>query len=211
MNHRRIAGLGLVTFGIGTLVSLMAANIPGGDYEPAKVVAYLAPGHAVRTFAIAYLGIASLIGLLAFGQGMRAELGRLGDTAWALSIAALATGVVGWFIGAGVVVATAEGGSAITAGIPLPVAHTIGEIAGLLGGCAPALFIGVVALLMTRVATLPMWLRVFSGVAGLCGILAPLFFTMFVFVLWTLVTGVVLLARSRQRAAATTPVMQVPA
>jgi hypothetical protein len=209
MNHRRIAGLGLLTFGIGTLVTLVTANIPGGDYEPTKVAAYLAQGHAVRTFVLAYVGVAALLGLLAFGHGMRAELGRLGDTAWALSIAAVAAGVVGWFVGAGVVVATAEGGPDITAGVTLPVAHTIGEIAGLLGGCAPALFIGVVALIMARATTLPMWLRVFSAVAGLSGILAPLFFTLFVFVLWTVVTGAVLTsARSGSRVAARVPIVQ---
>lgn len=208
MNHRRITGLGLLTFGIGTLVTLMTVNIPGGDYEPTKVAGYLAQGHGVSTFVIAYVGVAALLGLLAFGHGMRTELGRWGDTAWALSIAAVTAGVVGWFVGAGVVVATTEGGPAITAGVPLPVAHTIGEIAGLLGGCAPALFIGVVALIMARAATLPMWLRVFSGVAGVCGILAPLFFTLFVFILWTVVTGAVLVARSSARVPFRVPVVQ---
>ncbi len=207
MNHRRIAGLGLLAFGIGTLATMMTTGIPGGDYEPAKVTAYLAQGHALGSFVGAYVGIASVLALLAFGHGMRIELGRLGDTAWALSIAALATGAAGWFIGAGVVVATAEGGPAITAGIPLPVAHTIGEIAGLLGGCAPALFIGVVALLLTR-STLPGWLRVFSGIAGVCGILAPLFFTFFVFILWTIVAGVALAARSGAGVATRVPVVQ---
>lgn len=206
MNHRRIAGLGLLAFGIGTLATMMLADIPGGNYEPAKVAGYLAQGHSVRSFVVAYVGIASMLGLLAFGHGMRTELGRLGDTAWALSIAALATGVVGWFLGAGVVVATAEGGPAITAGIPLPVAHTIGEIAGLLGGCAPALLIGVVALFLTRAATVPAWLKVFSGIAGVCGILAPLYLTFFVFVLWTIVCGITL-ARSKVPVVSAEPVI----
>jgi hypothetical protein len=207
MNHRRSAGLGLLAYGIGTLITFMSANIPGGDYEPTKVAAYLAPGHSIRTFALAYVGIASLLGLLAVGQGLRTELGRLGDTAWGLSIVATAVGIVGWFVGAGVVVAPTEGGGAITAGVPLPVAHTIGEIAGLLGGCAPALCIGVVALMLTR-APLPGWLRVFSGIAGVCGILAPLFFTLFIFVLWTLVAGVALTVRSRVPVASAVPVVQ---
>ena len=206
MNHRRTAGIGLSVFGIGTLITFMTANIPGGDYEPAKVTAYLAQGHALRTFVLAYLGVACLLGLLAFGRGIAAELGRLGDYAWGLSIAAVATGVVGWFVGAGVVVATAEGGPDITAGIPLPVAHTIGEIAGLLGGCAPALFIGVVAILLWR-TDLPVWLRSFSVVSGVCGILAPLFFTLFVFVLWTLVCGVAL-TRLQPSPAPIEPVLQ---
>ncbi len=209
MNHRRTAGLGLLVYGIGTAVPFAAIGVPGGTYEPAKVAAYLSQGHALSTFGLAYLGLFAALGLLAFGQGIRPELGRWGDTAWALSVAGLALALVGWFVGAGVVVATAEGGPAITAGIPLPVAHTIGEIAGLLAGCAPAFCIGVVALLMTR-APLPGWLRVFTAVAAVCGILAPLYFTFFVYLLWTLVCGVAL-AASRTPVASSASVLNVPA
>ena len=210
MNLRRSTGLGLLVYGIGTVVPFATIGVPGGAYEPPKVAAYLAQGHALSTFGIAYLGLFAALGLLVFGQGIRAELGsRWGDTAWALSVTAVALGLAGWFVGAGVVVATAEGGPAISAGIPLPVAHTIGEIAGLLTGCAPAFCIGVVALLMTR-APLPGWLRAFSAVAGVCGILAPFYFTFFVYLLWTVVCGMAL-ARSRTPVASSTPVVQVPA
>ena len=54
---------------------------------------------------------------------------------------------------------------------------------------------GLVAILLSRVATLPRWLRIFTAVAGVCGILAPFFFTFFLYLLWTLVFGVVLLTR----------------
>lgn len=209
MNHRRTAGLGLLVYGIGTVVSFAAMGVPGGAYEPVKVAAYVAQGHALSTFGFAYLGVFAALGLLAFGQGIRRELGTWGETAWGLSVAALAVCLVGAFIGAGVVVATAEGGPAITAGIPLPVAHTVGEIAGLLGGCAPAFCIGIVALLMTR-APLPRWLTSFSAVAGVCGILAPLYFTFFLYLLWTLVCGVALI-RTRTAVAAATAAAQVPA
>ena len=208
MNLRRSTGLGLLVYGIGTVIAFAAIGLPGGAYEPAKVAAYLAQGHALSTFAIAYLGLFATLGLLAFGQGIRAELGTWGDTAWALSVAALTLGLVGWFVGAGVVVATAEGGPAISTGIPLPVAHTIGEIAGLLAGCAPAFCIGVIALLLTR-AQLPGWLRAFSAVAGVCGILAPLYFTIFVYLLWTLVCGATL-ALSRTPATSSPTVDRMP-
>jgi hypothetical protein len=209
MNLRRVAGLGLLVYGVGSIVTFATLGVPGGAYEPAKVTAYLAQGHALNTFAIAYLGLFGTLGLLAFGQGIRAELGRWGDSAWALSVAALTLGFVGLFVGAGVVVATAEGGQQISDGIPLPVAHTIGEIAGLLAGCAPAFCIGVVALLMTK-AQLPGWLRAFSAVAGVCGILAPFYFTFFVYLLWTVVCGVAL-AVSRTAVASSRPTASVTA
>ncbi len=205
MDNRRLAGSGLLVYGVGSIVTMLLASYPGGSYEPDKVTAYLAQGHAVSTFVIAYAGVASLLAVLAFGRGIRAELGALGDTASALTTAALAVGMTGWFLGSGVVVATAEGGPDITAGVPLPVAHTIGEIAGLLGGCGPALLVGVVALMLVR-TSLPGWLRGFSLVAGICGILAPLYFTLFVFVLWTVVCGIYLVV-SRASSAAPEPVI----
>ena len=46
-------------------------------------------------------------------------------------------------------------------------------------------------------STLPGWLRAFSAVAGVCGILAPLFFTYFVFTLWTIAAGITLAVSSK--------------
>ena len=74
------------------------------------------------------------------------------------------------------------------------------EIGNLLSWCAPALFVGVVAILLSRVPTFPRWLRIFSAVAGVCGILAPFFFTFFVYLLWTLVLGAIWVTRPTSRA-----------
>jgi hypothetical protein len=75
------------------------------------------------------------------------------------------------------------------------VVYTITEIGNLLSWCAPALFIGIVAILLSRVQSLPRSLRIFTAVAGVCGILAPFFFTYFLYLLWTLVFGATLLTR----------------
>ena len=91
----------------------------------------------------------------------------------------------------------AEGGSAVQAGVTNPTVYTLTEIGNLLSWCAPALFIGVVAILLSRAKSLPRWLRVFSAVAGVCGILAPFFFTFFIYLLWTLVLGLIARRASR--------------
>jgi hypothetical protein len=83
-----------------------------------------------------------------------------------------------------------------------PTVYTLTEIGNLLSWCAPALFIGLVAVLLSRAASLPRWLRVFSVVAGVCGVLAPFFFTYFVYLLWTLVFGLTLVARRASSPAA---------
>ena len=74
-------------------------------------------------------------------------------------------------------------------GITHPAVYVLTETGNLMAVCAPALLVGVAAIVLARRAALPGWLRVASLVAGICGILAPLFFTYFVFVLWTLVFG----------------------
>ena len=135
--------------------------------------------------------------LLPFVLGVRAEIGRLGELAWGLGVAAATTGVIGWFIAGGVDVAMAEGGTSVRAGVTNPTVYALTEIGNLLSWCAPALFMGVVAILLSRTKSLPRWLRVFSAVAGVCGILAPFFFTYFIYLLWTLVLGVTLVARQR--------------
>lgn len=196
MITRRTAGAALMLYGVATLTANALIAAPGGQYEPAGVDSFLAKAHFPVAFAGAYLGCMASVALLPFVLGIRREVGHLGDLAWGLGVAAATTGVVGWFISAGVDVAMAEGGSTVQNGVPHPVVFTITEIGNLVSWCAPALFVGLVAILLSRVTTLPRWLRVFTAVAGVCGILAPFFFTFFVYLLWTLVFGATLVTRS---------------
>jgi len=159
------------------------------------VASYVDSGHFALAFAAAYLGCLGAVAVLPFVLGVRDDLGGHGDLAWGLGVGAATTGVIGWFISAGVDVAMAEGGSTVPAGVPHPVVYTITEIGNLVSWCAPALFVGSVALLMSRAPALPHWLRIFSVVAGVCGILAPFFFTFFVYLVWVLVLGVTLVAK----------------
>jgi len=189
----RTGGIGLVVYGLGTTVAFSVLGAPGGDYEDALVPSYIAQSHWVAAFAIAYLGAISALGLLLFGNALRRSLARSGELVWGLSIAAVAVSVVGWFVDGGLEVAMAEGGHSVQAGVPHPVVYVFTEIGNLLAVCAPAFFVGVAAIVLAASAHLPGWLRVFSVVAGVCGILAPGFFTLFLFVLWTLVFGVSLI------------------
>lgn len=195
MIARRTAGAALLLYGVATFVANALIDAPGGQYEPGGVVNYVDSGHFPVAFAAAYLGCLGALAVLPFVLGIRDELGPFSDLAWGLGVAAATTGVIGWFVSAGVDVAMAEGGSTVPAGVPHPVVYTITEIGNLLSWCAPALFLGVVAILLSRAPTLPRWLRIFSAVAGVCGILAPFFFTFFLYLLWTLVFGTTLVTR----------------
>ena len=194
MTTHRTTGAALLLYGVATFGATTLIAAPGGDYDGSVVADFVDTGHAPVAFAAGYLGCLGALAVLPFVLGLRPRLGASGDLAWGLGVAATTTGVIGWFLTAGVSVAMAEGGSTAREGVPLPVVYTLTEIGNLIGWCAPALFVGLVAILLSRSGLLPRWLGVFSGVAGVCGILAPFFFTYFVFLLWTLVLGVSLLA-----------------
>jgi hypothetical protein len=180
----------------------MSSGAPGGEYATSGVPHYVSSGHWPAAFAVAYLGAMAALGLGVFGHGLRTSDGlvghALGDLCWALAIAGTTLSVGGFFVAAGVDVAMAEGGHTVQAGVPHPIVYTLTEIGNLLLVCAPAFFAGVIAMVLAARSTLPTWLRVFSGVAGVCGILAPFYVTYFVFVLWVLVAGVALLVSSRR-------------
>ena len=195
MITRRKAGVALLLYGVATFAANALIAAPGGQYDPSGVAKFVDSGHFPLAFAAAYLGCLGAVAVLPFVIEIRDELGQWGHLAWGLGVAAATTGVIGWFVSAGVDVAMAEGGTTIPAGVPHPVVYMITEIGNLLSWCAPALFIGIVAILLSRVPTLPRWLRIFSAVAGVCGILAPFFFTYFLYLLWTLVLGAILVAR----------------
>jgi hypothetical protein len=189
MDARRSAGIGLAGYGLLTLVAMFGVGVPGGSYEPDKVSAFLSADHFPAAAAFGYVGVLASFGLLVFARGVRSLAGSSADVVWGLGIAATAAGVVGAVASAGIAVAAAESGSPVRDGVPLPVVQMLGEVTGLVFACVPALFAGVIALVLARRSVLPTWMRVLSGVAGVCGVLAPAFFTLFLFVLWSLVLG----------------------
>jgi len=204
--NRRVAGAGLLVYAVGTFAGFAAAGAPGGDYSDSLVRTYIASSHWPTAFALSYVGAIGVLGLLVFGSRMRAYLGSFGDLLWGLTLAGTATSVVGWFLTGGVAVSMAEGGHQVQVGVPHPVIYTLTEVGNLLAVCSPAFFIGVAAIVLAVKGGLPGWLRGFSVIAGACGILAPFFFTYFVFVLWTLTFSVWAIATGRRTGAAAAPV-----
>lgn len=191
----RSAGVGLLVYGLGTATAFMASGAPGGEYTTSMVRDYLARGHWTIAFVLWYVAALSCLGLVVLGAALR-RTERDGEWLWGLSVAACATGVVGAFVTGGVDVAMAEGGTAVRTAVPLPVIYTMTEIGNLLAICAPALMVGVAALVLAARSALPGWLRVFSAVAGVCGILAPFFFTYLLFAVWTIAAGITLAVRA---------------
>lgn len=197
-SSRRAAGLGLIAYGLGTPVAFMAINSPGGNYDDKVVAAYVSSGHWVAAFVLAYVGAFAALGLLAFGSRMREELGAAGRAVWGLSVGAATAGVVGWFLVGGVAVAAAEGSPAV-ATVAHPVVYMLTEMGNLVAVCSSAFLVGVAALVLVARARLSIGLRVVTAIAGVCGIVAPLFFPIFLFWLWAIGFGVYLTASRSRR------------
>lgn len=193
----RTTGIGLLVYVIGLIAEIQFSG-PGGDYESAGVASFVSSGNWAIAFATGYVGWFSALGLLVFAAGLRPRLRRSGDTFWALGVIATACAVIGWTLSRGITVAFAEGGHAVQQGVSGPVVYTFSEIANLVAACAPAFCLGVMAWLLAAEAGLPRWLRVFSRVAGVCGMLGAFYFPMPVYLLWMLVLGVWLVARANR-------------
>jgi hypothetical protein len=191
----RSAGLGLAGYGLGTTIAFAGSGSPGGDYEESAVTKYVSFGHFWVASGLWYLGALSALGLIVLAVGLRAQPG-VGGILAGFATAGAALAIAGAFVSGGLAVAMAEGGTAVRAGVPHPVVYTLTEIGNLLAVCAPALCVGVAAIVLAlRTTALPGWLRGISVVAGICGVLAPFFFTYYVFVLWTVVAGIVIARR----------------
>ena len=196
----RRTGVALLVYALGVTTAFLSIGSPGGDYDPDNIASYVSQGHWPAAFVLAYVSALSSLGLLVFGQALRTSLGEtIGDLVWGMSVAGTATSVVGAFLVGGIDVAMAEGGTHVQTGVSQPVVYTLSEVGNLVAVCGPAFFTGLVALVLVVAGRLPMWLRAFSVVAGVCGVLAPFFFTYFVFVLWAIVTGIVLVTRRSTR------------
>jgi hypothetical protein len=179
---RRAAGLGLLAYGLGTPLTMVLIGSPGGDYSSSAVAQYVSAGHRTTAFVMAYVGAFAALGLLAFGHRMRDELGATGRTVWGLAVAGTATAVTGWFVVGGVAVAAAEGGAAVQ-GVAHPVVYILTEIGNLVAVCGGAFFAGLIALVLAFRGRLPLPLRVLSGLAGVCGVVAPTYFPIPVFLI----------------------------
>jgi len=185
---RRTAGLGLLAYGIGTPAAFMMIGAPGGDYEENVVTSYIAGDHRATAFALAYLGAFATLGLLPFASRLRTELRSGGDVFWGLVVGGAAASAIGWFLLGGIPVVFAEGGSAL-AGLPHDVVYALSELGILVTVGASSFLVGVAAVLMAARAALPGALRVVCVVGGVCGVLAPFFFPLFLFWIWAIGFG----------------------
>ena len=73
---------------------------------------------------------------------------------------------------------------------PHSAVYLLTEIGNLLTVCGPALCVGVIVIVLALAARMPIWVRVVAVLGGVCGILAPFFFTYLIYLIAALALSV---------------------
>ncbi|WP_308492750.1 hypothetical protein [Microbacterium terrisoli] len=192
----RSAGIGLLIYSLATFAAFLFSGSPGGDYSDRQVTAYLTVTHGPTAFALWYVAALGALALVLFAAGVR-RLPTTGAPLAALATIGAAVSVTGAWLSGGLAVAMAEGSDPVRTGIPHPVAYVLTEVGNLMAVCGPALCVGVIALVLAARGGVSVWLRVCCVIGGVCGILAPYFYTYFIYMLFTVVFAVALIAARR--------------
>jgi hypothetical protein len=193
------AGLGGIAFSVLTLVAVIVANAPGGDFSTSQVADYLASGHRVPVIIVFHLALLSLVGLVALLAHLRESLpSRAASIVWGIGLSATACFAIGWGITVGQVIAHLEGGNAIA--ISPALTYLISQIGVvLIFGCGAVLLgLALIVISMNARALLPGWLRWTTLACGIAGVAGLAFFTFFLFMLWGLAAGLWLLGSGRR-------------
>lgn len=195
----RSAGIGLLVYAATTFTAFMFSGAPGGDYAADRVASYVDPGHAPVAFVLWSAAGLGALALVPFGAGLR-RLPGIGSPLMALTTVGAALSATGAWLAGGVEVGMIEGGGAVRSGAPAAVVYLVTEIGNAMAVCGPAMCVGIVGIALAVRRAVPAWLGVLSVIGGVCGILAPFFTPYFVYLLWVLVLGVVLITGPRAKA-----------
>jgi hypothetical protein len=168
---RRIAGVGGIVFAVALVAGFTLYGPKGGQYSAAEIAAFVAQSSSGLAVSAVLFGV-SIIGLLlmlAYLSGTSVEEGPYRRMAWGMSVAAGASILIGWGLYLAPPIAAHSGGPAIDPGISYAV---IGAgFAVLFGVGGMLLGITLVSIAIGGSAA-PTWVRGFSGLAGLSGLLS---------------------------------------
>lgn len=207
----RLAPLTGALFGVIVIAGVIASGgeTPKAGAAPAKVVAYYT-AHRSEIETSAILFALAFLALLLFAGALRAHLRRTPG----------AEGLGSLVLAGGVLMTT---GALIGTGVEYGLAHNLGTLrpqtAQTLNFLSNELFLPVLAgalvfglcagLAILRGATLPKWLGWVAIVLGIAAIVPPASFPALIgFVLWSIVTGVLLYVRTGTQADTDAPMAQ---
>lgn len=204
-----LAGIGVIAFGVMSVVGLIVGGAPGGSYDAASAASYLAIGHFPTVVISAYLALLGVVGLICALAYLRESIAvepertLASDVFWGTGLAAAAAFGVGWGLVSGVALAAAEGGAG--ASVPPQQTYVLSDtnLNVVFGSGGGFLGFALIALMLGSRQILPNWLRWVTLAAGVLAITAPFFFTAPAIPIWAIVIGVWLIVSGRASRRAT--------
>ena len=205
---RRLAGVGGIAFAVALVAGFTLFGPKGGHYSAAEIATFVGQSStglvvSVCLFAVSIIG---LMVLMAYLSEMCVGGGWHGRLAWSTSVAAGASFLIGWGLYLAPPTSMHAGGPAIDPAISYALISA--GFAVLFGVGGMLLGIALLSLALDGLAA-PMWVRAFSGLAGLSALLSWPFLLatnwspnqwlpvpFYLVILWGLVIGVWLVISS---------------
>jgi hypothetical protein len=205
---RLIPGLGGIAFGALTVVGVFLENAPGGNYDAANQLTYVAPGHRLQVVIAVHLHLLAVFGLLALLAHLRQSAAsshadpRSGDLFWSTGLVAAACFAAGLIVSAALPIAML--GRSVD--ISPPVIYSVVQVGGSLTLAGGGILLGLSLITLALIAPqmFPPWLRWSTLVSGIVGLASNFFVPFFVLLLWAIVAGAWLLL-APQRSARSSP------
>lgn len=203
MKRTTLAGLGGIAFTVSTFIGVGLASPPGGTYKASNATNFVASGHRAAVFAAEYLALIGVLGLICLLARLRdvidvaaVEKYSARHIYWGVSLAAAASFAIGWSIAFSppIMYAVSAGGDPFS--LPPAEIYAIDQAGNsvIFGSAGILLAFALIILFVGARAGLPDWLRWVTLVAGVLGLGSIAFFPWFALPLWSLITGIWLLA-----------------
>lgn len=204
---RRVAGIGGIAFAVFLIVPLSVAGPTGGTYSAASVAAFVEQSLTtiVGSFFMVAISVIGLVVLMAHLSETGFGAGRLGRVAWGTGLIAAASLLIGWVLQFAPSVSLSGGVPAIDPAVSMTFLYAGYAVFFAAGGML--LGIAILTLAIGGHAA-PMWVRAFSALAGLIGLLSIANIPFYPMLLWGLVVGIWLLVSSPRPDAPTTATPQ---
>ena len=204
----RLAGGGGIGFAASLVVGFTLFGPKGGHYSDVEVARFLAQSSTARVASICLfaVSIVGLITLMAYLSETCFGTGRRGRVAWAASLLAAASFLVGWGLYLAPSSSISSGGPALDPGISY--AFMTAGMGVLFGAGGIMLGLALVTLAVAGQG-MPIWIRAVTGLAGLSALSTWAFLValkwspnqwlpgpFYLVILWGLVIGIWLLVSS---------------
>lgn len=207
-----LGGIGGIAFAVLIFVAFAWGAPLGGSYHASDARNYVSSGHRTAAFVSVYLALIGVLGLVLLLARLREAIdGASGEQNaaltifWGLGLVSAACFAAGFVVAFSVPIAYAYASSGESYGIGPAEVYAIAQAGGsvIYGAAGVLLGFTLITLFIGGRSALPAWLGWVTLIAGILGLASFGFFPWFALLIWSLVTGIWLLAAGRTGEVAT--------